>query len=119
MRQLEVDRGLVAGGRVAAFRVVVVLDVVADGVVRFGARFESAAVYELFLECREEALRDSVVVAVAGRAHAAARAVLVEHAAVLLARVLTTAVGMVDEPRLRSATGERMVERRHRQVAAE
>ena len=72
----------------APFRVVVVLDVVADGVVRFRSRLESAAVHELFLKGREEAFRDSVVVAVAGGAHAAAGAVLVEHAAVLLARVL-------------------------------
>ena len=48
---------------------------------------KSAAVHEFFLQGREEALRDGVVVAVAGGAHAAARAVLVEHAAVLLARV--------------------------------
>jgi hypothetical protein len=47
----------------APLRVVVVLDVVADGVVRFGSRFESAAVHELFLEGREEALGDGVVVA--------------------------------------------------------
>ena len=59
----------------AAFRVVVVLDVIADGVARFRSSLKCAAVHELFLEGRKEALSDGIV-AVAGSAHAANRAVL-------------------------------------------
>src|SRR6187399_1216260 len=79
------------------FRVVVVLDVLADRVVRFGARFKSAAVHQFFLEGRKEALGDGVVVAVAGGAHAAARAVPVEQASVLMACVLGASIGVMDQ----------------------
>src|SRR4051812_16819507 len=80
------------------FGVVVVFDVVADGVVRFGSCFESAAVHELLLESREKALSDGVVVAVPGGAHAAGSAVPGEQQAVLAARVLGPAIGVMDRP---------------------
>jgi hypothetical protein len=59
------------------------------------SRLECAAVHELFLERREKALGDGVVIAVTGGAHAAPHAVRVEQAAVLIPGVLATAVRVV------------------------
>src|SRR5689334_15520099 len=80
-----------------AFRVVEVLDVVGNGVVRLGPRCEDVAVHEFLLQGREEALGDGVVVAVADAAHALPEAVLSEHLAVPTARVLAPAVGVMHE----------------------
>jgi len=59
------DRCRVADGGMPALRVVEVLDVVGDRVVRLGPRCEDDTVHELFLQRGEEALGDCVVVAVA------------------------------------------------------
>src|SRR5688572_19353009 len=93
------------------FRVVVVVDVDADRVVRFGTRLECAAMHEFFLQGREEALRHGVVPTVTSGAHAAFSAVLVEQQTVLGARVLTAAVGVVHEAGGRAATAQSMPQR--------
>jgi len=85
----------------------------------FSARFESAPVYRFLLQGGKEALGDCVVVAVTGRAHAACDAVALKQFAVLPARVLATAVRVLDEPRRRPAPRQGMPKRRQRQVAVE
>jgi hypothetical protein len=102
-----------------ALRVVVVLDVVTDCVVRFGAGLEGAAVHQFLLQRREEALGDGVVPTVARGTHAASGAVLLEQRAVLGARVLAAAVGVMNEPRRRTATSQSMPEGRDGEVAAQ
>jgi len=80
---------------VAPLRVVVVFDVGADRVVRFGSRFESAAVHELLLQSSEEALGDGVVVAVARGAQAYQRLLTTTKpnlARLIIARRLAAAV---------------------------
>src|SRR3989449_3302634 len=86
--------------------VVEYLQVLEDGAVRVRVRRPVRLVCEFDLERREEALRDRVVPAVAAPAHAHDDAVGVEHGAVVAARVLAAAVGVMHEPWVGLAVGE-------------
>src|SRR5207237_6495880 len=66
---LVVGGGALSEGAVASFAVVEDLDVVEDFGAQLGLRGPSAAVDQLFLQRREEALGDGVVEAVAFAAH--------------------------------------------------
>src|SRR5437016_1496144 len=82
------------------------LQVLEDGAVGVRVRRPVRLVCEFDLERREEALRDRVVPAVAAPAHAHDDAVGVEHGAVVAARVLAPAVGMMHEPGAGLAMGQ-------------
>src|SRR5262245_48963379 len=78
------------------------LDVFEDGVVQLEARRPAPTVDELVLERCEEGLDDGVVPAVAFATHADGDTQLGQRLAVLRARVLATAVGMVEQPARRA-----------------
>src|SRR5581483_1566120 len=72
-------------------------DVVKERGPRLVARLPARAVYELGLQRREEALCDRVVPTIAFATHAADEPGARECALVLLARVLATAIGVMNE----------------------
>ena len=78
----------VAKRRVAALAIVEALDVLEDGARRIGTRRPTAPVQEVEIQGREEALRHSVVPAVARSTETRANAVALEHPRVRLGRVL-------------------------------
>src|SRR5690349_2675855 len=86
----------------ATASVVVNLDVLEDGSGCLLACPELLQVHELGLERVEEALHRRVVPAVTLSAHARPKAVLLKQSTVRLAGVLDSAVGVMDEPRLRA-----------------
>ena len=101
------DRTAVVDGRVEPLGVVEAVDVLADdvlGVVEVGEGMQPSA---LELEGREQALGDSIVLAVACAAHAADDAHSVEARDVVVGAIGAAAVRMMDEPgwRLCGAAG--------------
>jgi hypothetical protein len=91
-------------------------DVVADGRGAEVASGEVLVVDVFGLERREEALGDSVVVAIAGAAHAHRDCMGGQDAAVVVAGVRATSVGVMHEARARPARTEGLIERREREV---
>src|SRR5258706_6031847 len=92
------------------------LDVLEDRVARLCARDEIGVEDEVVLQRREEALSDGVVPAIALATHALHDAVLFERAAIVGARVLAAAIGVVHEAARRTTRAERHRERRERQL---
>src|SRR5262245_25231260 len=80
-----------------AVRIVPTLDEVEDGHPRFGLAGEPAAVQQLALEGREEALAEGVVVGVAHGAHRGADSGLMTAEAEGDRRVLAAVIGMVHD----------------------
>ena len=104
MRKFLVDgRRLSAVGRVAPSPVVEDLDVLVDGGGHLVAGRPAPPVDELLLQGSEEALNGSVVPAIAATTEAAFDAVVLQGSLVVVARVLRTAIRMLEEPRLRKA----------------
>src|SRR5262245_2276218 len=101
------------------FRVVVVLDVVADRVVRFSAGLEGAAVDQLLLQRSKEALSDRVVPAIAGATHTAFGAVMLQQSTVRPARVLAAAVCVMHQPSRWLPACQRVLQCRNGQVQLE
>src|SRR2546426_10649931 len=95
------------------------LQVLEDGAGGVRVRRPVRLVREFDLERREEALRDGVVPAVPAPAHAHDDAVSVEHGAVVAARVLAPAVGMMHEPWAGLAVGEGHRQRLHGELPHE
>src|ERR1043165_6790737 len=103
MRQLEGNRGSVCCSGMARLRVVVVLDVVTDRVVRFSPGLEGTAMHEFLLQRGEEALGNRVVVAVSSGRHTAFDVVALQQSTIGSAGVLAAAVGVMHQPRSWSA----------------
>src|SRR3989442_1790589 len=97
---LVLYRADVTEGGMPATTVVEGFDVVEDRIARLAATDVVVSVDELRLERREEALRHRVVPAIALAAHAGDDSPFAEPAPVVLARVLDTAVRVMDEASL-------------------
>ena len=96
---LVLDRADVPESGVPTTTVVEGLDVFEDRCTGLGTTDIVVSMDELCLEGREEALRDRIVPAIALAAHAADNPLSAELTPVFLARVLDTAVRVMDEPR--------------------
>src|SRR5215468_1391205 len=103
----------------AALPVVEDLQVLEDVRASVSARCPGALRDELDLQGREETLRDRVVPAVAAAAHAATDPVHREATLILLARVLTPAIRMVEQAPWGLAAGERHGERVEGELAGD
>src|SRR6266478_7653432 len=109
VRRMVPERGVQAGPVIEA------LDVVEDGEPRLRASPEAVVIQPFGFEGVEEALDDGVVEAIAGSAHAANHPVAIEHVLVVGARVLSAAVGVMQETGGRTPAVDRLLQRLDRQ----